>query len=236
MGLKLFFAVTKTREDSKFQSSFLALIESCRSKYEIEVGLVWNTVLCDAQNTLANAFLLGDADYMILFDDDQSGHTIEMVDCLINANAYMATMKTYGRHFPYYSALMKRVMVNGNARYVGIERDTGYVECDLTGFPMTALRRDLFDIIEYPYFRQMPDSGGRKWATDEEFCLRLEKHGIKPMGCNQFVLAHGDITEENVQERRIKDMPNYSGILNWVKRQRLINLKTNSNSPEAKES
>lgn len=208
--MKLLFGVTKTREYKPFLSSFNNLLEEARKKYKVEVVVVQDKVLCEAQNIIADLFLNGDYDYLIMFDDDHSGHTVDMIDALIGANAYMATIKTYSRHFPYYPSLYKKVEFNGCVRYVGIEHDSDYLEVDLTGFPFTALRRDLFDKLEKPYFRQKEDSGGRIWATDEEFCIRLSNLGIKPVGCFRYCIDHMDITPNNVFELRRKNMPGFS--------------------------
>lgn len=234
--MRLLFGVQKTRDYQPFLSSFNSLVDEAKKKYEVEIAIVENQVLCDCQNILADVFLMGNYDYLILFDDDHSGHTVDMIDALINANAYMATIKTYSRHYPYYSSLMKKVDIDGKIRYVGIEHDSDYCEVDLTGFPFTALRRDLFSKIERPYFRQKQDTGGRTWATDEEFCLRLAQVGIKPVGCFRYCINHMDITPNNVFERRRKDMKGFSGFAYMIKQQRLKMLnKTNSNLHKAEE-
>jgi hypothetical protein len=160
---------------------------------------VLNESLPDAQNQIARSFVQSDYDYLLLMDDDHWGHTPEMLDCLVNANAYMATIKSYSRHYPYFSCLMNRRP--GDDLFVGIEVGEGYIPCDMTGFPMTLLRRDLFEKLEYPYF-EAEHEGGRSWVTDTVFCRKLNNLGIKPIGCFQHCLPHADITEENVIQKR----------------------------------
>jgi len=63
----------------------------------------------------------------------------------------------------------------------------------------------LFKKLERPYFRDNYSGSVRGWATDEEFCVRLNSVGIKPIGCFQHCLSHGDITEENVLLKREKE-------------------------------
>jgi hypothetical protein len=129
-----------------------------------------------------------------------------MLDCLIAANTYMATIKTYTRHYPYVTALWKwipNLNKEGNC-FVGIEDGEGYQQMDMTGFPMTLLRRDLFHLLERPFF-QPKSYGGVEWATDRFFCERLARLGIKPVGAFQHTLNHDGITKENVQQLRYKE-------------------------------
>jgi hypothetical protein len=153
--------------------------------------------LPDAQNLIARDFVSTGYDYLLLLDDDQWGHTPEMLECLINANTHVATMKTYSRHYPYMCAILKKV---GNVVFP-IENGEGYVECDLTGFPMTLIRKDVFDLIEEPWFRPL-EADGRSWNSDVDFFERLNNIGIKPVGCFQHCLNHDKITQENVYQYR----------------------------------
>lgn len=160
--------------------------------------VIKDTFLPDAQNKIAKDFIQTGYDYLLLLDDDQWGHTIEMLDCLINANTNVATIKTYSRHYPYMCALLN--YVNDNA-VVPIENGEGYVECDLTGFPMTLIHKDTFNKLEQPYFRSYID-GGRDWNTDVDFFKRLNEVNIKPIGCFQYCLNHDKITQDNVFKYR----------------------------------
>lgn len=196
----IYIGVCKTRDDERFKESFRNFTNDISSKYSICLSVIRDEFLPDAQNKLARQCLDHGYDYLLLLDDDHWGHTVEMLDCLINANALMATMKSYSRHYPYSCTLMKNI----NRIYAGIENGQGYQECDMTGFPMTLIKKELFEKIEAPYFRGRND-GGRDWATDREFCERIRNYGIKPVGCFQHCLSHVDITQENVQERRYKE-------------------------------
>ncbi len=193
----IFIGVCQTRQDERFQSSYRRFTDDLVEDYSICMTKVIDTFLPDAQNQIAERFLASEYDYLLLLDDDHWGHTREMLETLIKADSDMATIKTYSRHYPYSCALMKKT----NTGYAGIENGKGYQECDMTGFPMTLIKRKLFLKLEKPYFRGRYD-GGRDWATDKEFCERIRDLGIKPMGCFQHCLPHADITEENVQERR----------------------------------
>lgn len=181
--------------------SFETFKNEISKKHTILTFVVKDRLLVDVQNEAAQKFLAGNFDYLLFLDDDHWGHTPEMLETLINANAYMATIKSYIRHFPYMCALLRKTRED---LYVGIEDGSGYMPVDATGFPMTLIRRELFSRLEQPYFREFMD-GIRPWATDGEFCDRLRRIGIRPVGCFQHVLAHGDLTEKNILSKRLKD-------------------------------
>lgn len=196
----IYIGVCKTRNDKRFEESLRNFTDSIVGKYSVCQMIIKDEFLPDAQNKIARSFLQSNYDYLLLLDDDQWGHTAEMLETLINANTYVATMKTYSRHYPYACALLKK---EGNV-VLPIEVAEGYKKCDLTGFPMTLIRKDLFDLIEEPYFRAI-EAEGRKWNTDIEFFERLNNIGIKPIGCFQHCLNHDKITQENVFEYRRKE-------------------------------
>jgi hypothetical protein len=194
----IYIGVCKTRSDKRFEESFRNLTDSICKKYSVCQMIVKDTFLPDAQNRIARDFIQSNYDYLLLLDDDQWGHTPEMVDCLINANTYVATIKTYSRHYPYHCAVLN---IEKNNFVVPIENGEGYVECDLTGFPMTLIRKDVFQLLEEPYFR--PHSAeGRDWNSDVDFFERLRRIGIRPVGCFQYTLNHDKITEGNVRQHR----------------------------------
>lgn len=196
----IYIGVCKTRNDERFESSLRSFTDSICNKYSICINTVRDKFLPEAQNYLARECIDNRYDYLLLLDDDQWGHTPEMLDTLIEANTYVATIKTYSRHYPYLCAILKR---ERNV-VLSIEQAEGYVECDITGFPMTLIRRDTFDKLEEPYFRA-EEFEGRDWNTDVNFFDRLATVGIKPIGCFQHTLNHDKITEENVREYRYKE-------------------------------
>lgn len=204
---RILVGVCSTRNHKKFWDSFFNLMNELKESYDVSAQIIKDINLPDAQNQLAENFIMARYDYLLLLDDDHWGHTKEMVDTLVNANTYMATIKSYSRHYPYSCALMKKF----NKGYAGIENGEGYQECDLTGFPMTLMKKDLFDKLDKPYFR--PTKGDtRSWATDKNFCEKIIEKGIKPMGCFQHCLPHDDITEENVYERRYDERSQHNNV------------------------
>lgn len=206
----IYIGVCKTRDDERFRESFRNFTDTICRYYSVCMMTVKDTFLPDAQNKIVKDFLQGNHQYLLLLDDDQWGHTKEMLDCLIAAKSYVVTMKTYSRHYPYACALANRLE---NGFLVPLENGEGYQECDLTGFPMTLIRRDTFDKLKEPYFRAVED-GGRSWNTDVDFFQRLAEVGIRPVGCFQYCLNHDKITEENVKEYRHKETTDNNNGLN----------------------
>lgn len=196
--VSIYIGVCKTRDDERFRSSFHNFTDSICRNYSICTHIVSDTFLPDAQNKIARCFLNEGYDYLLLLDDDHWGHTEEMLDTLIGAKTYVATMKTYSRHYPYMCAAWNRVGVNA---MLPIENGQGYMECDLTGFPMTLIRKDTFDLLDYPYFRPL-EAEGRTWNSDVDFFERLALKNVKPVVCFQHCLNHDKITQENVMEHR----------------------------------
>lgn len=207
----IYIGVCKTRDDKRFEESLRNFTDSICRKYSICQMIIRNKFLPDAQNEIAESFLASDYDYLLLLDDDQWGHSESMLECLINANTFVATIKTYQRQYPYSCAIFKKLPKN---LVVPIESGEGYVECDLTGFPMTLISRETFKYLEEPYFRPYEEAG-RMWNSDVDFFARLSEKGIKPIGCFQHVLNHGDITEENVKQKRYDDRFTGNNIANW---------------------
>lgn len=202
---KILIGVPSQRQDSRFLASLNNLIGQMDGKYQVSLLVEKWQRLSEAQNHIVDYLLSRDFDYLLFLDDDHWGHKVEMVDCLIGANAYMATIKTYVRHFPYPIAFFT---IGSNREYTSKfipQQGYGYKEVDMTGFPMTLIKPQLFNKIDKPYFRGR-EYGGRDWNTDIDFCERINMVGIKPVACYQFCLPHDDITEENVTEMRIKNM------------------------------
>jgi hypothetical protein len=216
--LNILIGIPSTREDKRFLESLDSFLKELKERYKYTVLWQKNVRLKDAQNFFVKEFLGGEYDYLLMLDDDHWGHKIEMLDVLIGANAPMATIKSYSRHYPYFCCLMNQIP-NDNF-FSGIDVGEGYIQCDMTGFPMTLFRKDLFDKLSYPYFEEESE-GGRTWVTDTIFCRKLRNIGIRPTGCFQYCLPHGEITEDNVLQKRISDGVKWEGIVLQLMNNRL---------------
>ena len=215
----IYIGVCKTRNDERFSESLRNFTDSICGSYSVCQRVVKDTFLPDAQNIITKDFLQIGYDYLLLLDDDHWGHSKEMLDCLINANTYVSTIKTYSRHYPYVCAAWNW---SGEHTTIPIENGVGYMQCDLTGFPMTLIRKDTFSLLDEPYFRPYSD-GGRDWNSDVDFFKRLRLKGIRPTVCFQHCLNHDKITQDNVLKYREEERLDNNNIawFNLLKQQQL---------------
>lgn len=198
---RILVGVCSFRHDDRFWNSFFNFMKECNGHYDIASMIIKDTFLPDAQNKIAECAINSNYDYILLLDDDHWGHTKEMLDCLVEANVTVATMKTYSRHYPYMVAAWDRV---GNNTMLPIENGDGYRGCDLCGFPMTLIEINKLHELEKPYFRPL-EAEGRTWNSDVDFFERLALKGIRPVVCFQHCLNHDKITQDNVFEFRNKE-------------------------------
>lgn len=196
---KILIGIPTIRSFDPFWKSFDIFLSNAREFYDVDVLVIANKRLGEAQNEIVDFFMPRDYDYLLFLDDDQWGHTVQMLNCLIEADVPVAVMKTYARQYPYICTLLRYAKQDGMS--IPIENGVGYEEVDVAGFPMTLIERDVFEILEKPYFREV-NFLGRDWNTDVDFCERLDKVGIKPIGCFQYCLNHDIVTQENVYRLR----------------------------------
>lgn len=196
----ILIGIPSMREDRKFFSSIYSLVEQLKGKYKVSIIVEKWRDLAEAQNRITEYFLQNDFDYLLFCDDDVYGHTRDMVDGMISANAMVASVLAYQRHFPFPSLLMQ-----GDQ---GIELPSGYAPIDLTGFQMCLIRKDTFGLLRKPYFIGGSD-GTVKWATDFLFFKRLSMAGAKMIGCWDFCLDHAGISRDNVDELRKTRAPSF---------------------------
>ena len=204
---KILIGIPMHEPDERFLSSLSEFTKQLDGYYNYEVMIVGGKQLVEAQNIIAEQLMKGDYTHLLTFEDDHWGFTKEMLDALMKPNVDVCAMNYYCRWYPYNSCLMEEIYPDKpNKRFAPIQRSSGYAECDLTGFGMTLYKRKVFEVIPKPYFT-LNKRGERyfgSYATDEDFCDRLKTHGIKLMGCWDYVVAHRDITGNNVGEIREK--------------------------------
>ena len=97
----IFIGVCSVRDDERFKESYHRFTNDICDDYCIGMMTIKDTFLPEAQNLLASYCLDGRYDYLLLLDDDHWGHTKEMLETLIEADTYMATIKSYSRHYHY---------------------------------------------------------------------------------------------------------------------------------------
>ena len=164
-------------------------------KFKIHVVEVKDKKVDEARNIISDFFIAKNYDYLLFLDDDHSGHTVEMVEALIKPDEYICAIKCYSKTLPHLCTLMD---YSGHdhplVKYKPKDNKNGYDYCDLVGFGMTIIKRELFDKISVPYF--VAEDNRRE---DNYFCDKMQSVGIKPIGCFDYVLTHNGINQENAE-------------------------------------
>lgn len=192
------------KPDERFLVSLLCFLEEIKPHYDIDVMEVRGKSLVDAQNEIAEKFVSGTYAFLLLLEDDHFPHSRNMLKALLRANTQICAINYYSRHYPYYTCLMQDLHNDTiDQRFGHIDKTSGYHECDLMGYAMMLIRRDVFDKLERPFFRLNKDGGKDNYATDVDFSDRCKEAGIKLIGCFDYILNHRDINSENVMKLRI---------------------------------
>ena len=192
----ILIGIPSIRNYQPFWESMSKLLPEMNSKYRIEVLEVKGKAIADARTKIADFFLERDYDYLLFLDDDHSGHTIEMVEALLLPDEYVCAIKCYSRFFPFLPNLMDYSGIDDpRMKYQRKNVEKGYAFCNIVGFGMTLIKKEAFSKITPPYFVAQDNA-----KEDNYFCDALQKVGIKPMGCFDYVLAHQGIDDSNMQE------------------------------------
>jgi hypothetical protein len=186
-----------------FFLSVYSLITSLQKDYRVSVIIEKDNDLANAENAIAEYFTQNNYDYLLMLDDDHSGHTKEMVDAMVKADADIVSMKYYCRHYPYTAALFNGRREN----YVPIEEKSGVHNIEHCGFGMVMMNKTVFQKLEYPWFLRSSDGKGREWVTDQIFCERAIDVGLIMQGICDYTLTHAGINEENIDEVRNMNAP-----------------------------
>ena len=207
---KIFIGIAKHNTYDKFIESMSIFLPSIKEDHEVEVYETEGKVLVDAQNEIAEQFLKSDKDYLLILEDDHCHHTKDMVTDLLNANTHVCAINYYSRHYGKLPTLLNKTgSEDFRKAYTQTTYTEGLHEVDLCGFGMTLIKREVFDILDEPYFQpneyyiKLGKDVSNK-ATDQNFCDRLDKHGIKPIGCFNHVLTHRGVSKDNYINLRHK--------------------------------
>lgn len=205
---KIFIGIPTIRNYEPFWSSLENFLGKISDKYTYELLKVSNKSLSEARNEIVSRFLNSDKDYLLFLDDDHSGHTVEMLDSLmdplINNGRMVCAIKCYTKFFPFFSNLLQQSGVDlgdGSGKYRPIEEDKGYYECDVVGFGMTLVSRETFKRIKEPYFISK-----NNYKEDVYFCDKLNLSGMRAIGCFDYVLDHQGIGNNNALQLRDNGM------------------------------
>jgi hypothetical protein len=132
-----------------------------------------------------------------MLEDDHSGHTVEMLDDLINSGHRFVGIKYHARWYPFIVPFLRYEDSINIFRYGDEDK---YIPVDLMGFGMTVIHRSVFDVIDAPYF-EVNDSPKHTYATDRKFCKKVQQVGVQPYMCNKYCLKHRDIDDSNFMQK-----------------------------------
>ena len=209
--LGIFVGVACHKPWKQHTESLAQFLLDCSLKYDIECLQVYGKQLVDAQNQIAERFLASGKQYLLMIEDDHWGFTLEMLDALVKDNYYVCGMKYFSRHYPYVAMPMEwRSDEDPEDEFYRLFQmnvighpEGGYHPVGLCCFGMTAIRREVFEELDKPYF-QINKKGKRPstYATDSNFFTRLRSLGIIPMGCFDHCITHRWLNNETVESRR----------------------------------
>jgi len=197
---RILVGIATHEPDQRFLESVPLFYHEASKKYDLELFWVWHKPLVEAQNIIAEKLMGGTYDYLLTLEDDHHGMTVEMLDSCIKGDHDVCGISYRSRHYPFMKIpMLKRSMGEGkDPVYGGSNRFTsGYHEIDLEGFGFTLFKKEVFNLLDKPYFQLNSLNGviGPR-ATDINFSKRLQAKGVKLMGCYDHILPHRDIGEE----------------------------------------
>ena len=204
----IFVGIPTVHDYKPFRESLSIFLDSIKTKYDIEVLEVKYHMRDDARNILVDEFLKSGKDYLLFLDDDHEGHKPEMLESLMNANALFCSMKCYARYYPFQITTVSHdIKFHDNHNLYIKNNNKGYATCKFMGFGMALIRKELFSLIDKPYFKC--DMIGEK--EDNYFCEKLIAKGIEPVGCFDYALSHQGINDDTILGKRQR------GIIDFVK-------------------
>lgn len=206
---RILIGIPSSRHHQGFLNSMCSFLPEIRNIHDIGIIEIRDKKIDDARNFIVDIFMSKDYDYLLFLDDDHTGHTVDMVSALFKPleenKEYVCALKCYTRFFPYipnlmdYSGLENRLENLGldgkRGKYIMKENKNGYAYCNLVGFGMTLIRKEVFNILDKPYFVCENNQ-----HEDNYFCDRLQNHGIKPIGCFDYTLTHDGIDDSNATQ------------------------------------
>lgn len=203
---EILVGIATVKPDKRFLESLPVFARDVESRKiaHLKFKWIWDKTLVEAQNLIAEEFLSGSFDYLLMIEDDHWGFTPDMLEACLLANGDVSTIPYRNRHFPFDMIPMhyEKTDENGVRRFTGLKFKDGFHEADLCGFGFTLIKRSALEKLDSPKFRLNIDyyNGVGPHATDIDFCYRIQQNGGKIIGCFDFLLNHRDIDEDIYKE------------------------------------
>ena len=218
---KILIGIATVSPDQRFLQSLSSFIRSVDQRHQLDCHWIFNTPLEDAQNLLGKKTLDEGYEYLLTIEDDHYDFTAEMLETLLKADTHLIGVSYHSRHYPFQKVPMdyKNTDREGARRYQEEKFTEGCHETDLVGFGFTLIKKEVFEILEYPWFvvNSKEHLGCGPRATDMQFSFRLQEKGVNPMGCWDYCIPHRDITKEGWKEFVIKMIPKKASLFSHMK-------------------
>jgi len=204
---RVFVGVACYKPYAEFETSLSKFLQDCSLKYDVVCFKVYGKRLVEAQNQISDMFIHSCYENLLMLEDDHWGHTVEMLDDLINSEYDVCGNYYYSRHFPHVIIPMPKYDFDDPTKWLmtTAKPNTKYCDMGLVGFGMTLIRRNVFWKLDKPFFRPNRDKYGKVqygYATDQDFCLRLHELGLKVGGCFSQCLIHRGLNDTTVVAKR----------------------------------
>jgi hypothetical protein len=161
--------------------SFVRLANYRSPHHTYDFMFVQNSLVYQARDSIATAFLQSGHDALVMIDSDMTFHH-EAIDRLAAFDKPFVTAKAFKRVPPYQPCFYTKVDIgeDGKAQLqVPIQYQTNtLLEIEGAGMACVFIKREVFEKIEGPYFDPLPGLG-----EDLTFCYKVKQAGF-PMYCD----------------------------------------------------
>lgn len=161
--------------------SFVRLANYRSPLHTYDFMFVQNSLVYQAREQIAEAFLRSNHDALVMIDSDMTFHH-EAVDRLAHFKKPFVTAKAFKRVPPYQPCFYTQVDRDENGK-VSLQVPIQYehnslLEIQGAGMACALITREAFEAVKPPYFDPMPGLG-----EDLSFCYKLKEAGV-PMYCD----------------------------------------------------
>ena len=155
-----------------------------------------------AENQIIKTALVNGYTHILHFDDDIWGVEPGDIIKLLNADKDFISAVMYVRGFPYSRCAFNKVPECKNKTLFECEKigrhtleevdGAGVVPVDLTAFPYTLIKTEVYTKMKYPWFDVLcPES------PDAQFCQKCADVGVQPYVHMDIQISHQEVTPWN---------------------------------------
>ena len=147
--MNILVGIAAHRPSEAFLRDYKQFFDIASKKYTMDEFWVYDRTLVEAQNLIAEHFMGGNYTHLLMLEDDHSGHSLEMLDKLVQADKLVCAISYYSRH----GHMPKVPMMKRKDKYIEGHFESGTHEVDLVGFGFTLIKKRAFERVGKPYFK-----------------------------------------------------------------------------------